>query len=292
MKLCRFDEDRLGVVIADQVHDITEIQDEIRAGARYDMRGDAVIAALPEWRGRMEEAAAKAPGKPVSEVGLLPPIARPSKVMAAPINYQAHIEEMAAQPHITGNDLPNAPKRPKGIANQGIFLKSNSAVVGASEGVAIRFPDRRNDHEVEFCIIIGKQGSRIKQEEALDYIAGYTLGLDMTVRGVQDRSFRKSCDGYAPLGPWMVTADEIPEPNNVPFTVHLNGELKQDAHTKDMIFDVPKLLEFASEYYTLYPGDVMFTGSPPGVSEVKAGDVMVCNCALIGEMTVKVRDAE
>jgi 2-keto-4-pentenoate hydratase/2-oxohepta-3-ene-1,7-dioic acid hydratase in catechol pathway len=240
----------------------------------------------------MEEAAAKAPGTPVSEVALLPPVARPTKVMAAPINYQAHINEMAAQPHITGRDLPNAPQRPKGIANQGIFLKANSAMVGASEGVAIRFPDARNDHEGEFCIIIGKQGSRIKQEDALDYIAGYTLGLDMTVRGVQDRSFRKSCDGYAPLGPCMVTADEIPEPNNVPFTLHLNGELKQDAHTKDMIFDVPKLLEFASEYYTLYPGDVMFTGSPPGVSEVKAGDVMVCNCDLIGEMTVKVREAE
>jgi 2-keto-4-pentenoate hydratase/2-oxohepta-3-ene-1,7-dioic acid hydratase in catechol pathway len=292
MKLCRFDEDRLGVVIDDMIHDISDIQDQIRAGARYDMRGDAVIAALPEWRTRMEEAAAKAPGKPVSEVALLPPVARPTKVMAAPINYQAHINEMAAQPHITGRDLPNAPQRPKGIANQGIFLKANSAMVGASEGVAIRFPDARNDHEGEFCIIIGKQGSRIKQEDALDYIAGYTLGLDMTVRGVQDRSFRKSCDGYAPLGPCMVTADEIPEPNNVPFTLHLNGELKQDAHTKDMIFDVPKLLEFASEYYTLYPGDVMFTGSPPGVSEVKAGDVMVCNCDLIGEMTVKVREAE
>ncbi|MDX1486019.1 MAG: fumarylacetoacetate hydrolase family protein [Alphaproteobacteria bacterium] len=292
MKLCRFDEDHLGVVRDGMIHDITDIQDQIRAGARYDMRGDAVIAALPEWRDRMEEAADKAPGSPAAEVALLPPVARPSKVMAAPINYQAHIEEMAAQPHITGADQQNAPQRPKGIANQGIFLKSNSAVVGASEGVAIRFPDRRNDHEVEFCIIIGKQGSRIKQEDALDYIAGYTLGLDMTVRGVQDRSFRKSCDGYAPLGPWMVTADEIPEPNNVPFTVHLNGELKQDAHTKDMIFDVPKLLEFASEYYTLYPGDVMFTGSPPGVSEVKAGDVMVCNCDLIGEMTVKVREAE
>jgi 2-keto-4-pentenoate hydratase/2-oxohepta-3-ene-1,7-dioic acid hydratase in catechol pathway len=292
MKLCRFDEDRLGVVIDDMIHDISDIQDQIRTGARYDMRGDAVIAALPEWRTRMEEAAAKAPGKPVSEVALLPPVARPTKVMAAPINYQAHINEMAAQPHITGRDLPNAPQRPKGIANQGIFLKANSAMVGASEGVAIRFPDARNDHEGEFCIIIGKQGSRIKQEDALDYIAGYTLGLDMTVRGVQDRSFRKSCDGYAPLGPCMVTADEIPEPNNVPFTLHLNGELKQDAHTKDMIFDVPKLLEFASEYYTLYPGDVMFTGSPPGVSEVKAGDVMVCNCDLIGEMTVKVREAE
>ncbi len=290
MKLCRFDEDRLGVVVGDTIHDITNIQTEIRNGARYDMRGDAVIAALPEWRERMETAAESAPTIRVSDVALLPPIARPSKTMAAPVNYAAHVAEMKAQPHVTGED--KGPSRPPGIQNQGIFLKSNSAVVGPAEGVAIRFPDRRNDHEVEFVIVIGKQGSRIKKEDALDYIAGYTLGLDMTVRGVEDRSFRKSCDGYAPLGPWMVTADEIPDPNNVPFTVHLNGNLQQDAHTKDMIFDVQRLIEFASEFYTIYPGDVLFTGSPPGVSEVQPGDVMHCACDIIGEMDVTVRAAE
>lgn len=290
MKLCRFDEDRLGVVVGDTIHDITNIQTEIRNGARYDMRGDAVIAALPEWRERMETAAESAATIRVSDVALLPPIARPSKTMAAPVNYAAHVAEMKAQPHVTGED--KGPSRPPGIQNQGIFLKSNSAVVGPAEGVAIRFPDRRNDHEVEFVIVIGKQGSRIKKEDALDYIAGYTLGLDMTVRGVEDRSFRKSCDGYAPLGPWMVTADEIPDPNNVPFTVHLNGNLQQDAHTKDMIFDVQRLIEFASEFYTIYPGDVLFTGSPPGVSEVQPGDVMHCACDIIGEMDVTVRAAE
>jgi 2,4-didehydro-3-deoxy-L-rhamnonate hydrolase len=290
MKLCRYDEDRLGVVRGDMVHDISAVQDEIRAQARYDMRGDAVIAALPEWRARMDAAADKARGVPVSSVKLLPPVARPTKVMAAPINYEAHIAEMAAQPHVTGE--ATGAKRPPGIQNQGIFLKANSALVGPAEGVAIRFPDRRNDHEVEFCLIIGKQGSRVKRDEALDYIAGYTLGLDMTVRGVEDRSFRKSCDGYAPLGPWMVTADEIADPNNVPFTVHLNGKLQQDAHTKDLIFDVQRLIEFATEFYTIYPGDVLFTGSPPGVSEIKPGDVMHCACSLIGEMDVHVRAAE
>lgn len=290
MKLCRYDEDRLGVVVGDLIHDVTAAQDEIRAAARYDMRGDAVIAALPEWRGRIEEMAAKATGVPVSGVKLLPPVARPSKIMAAPINYEAHIAEMKAQPHVTGED--KGPTRPSGIQNQGIFLKANSAVVGPAEGVAIRFPERRNDHEVEFVIIVGKQGSRIKRDDAMDYIAGYTLGLDMTVRGVEDRSFRKSCDGYAPLGPWMVTADEIPDPDNVPFTVHLNGKLQQDAHTKDLIFDIRRLIEFASEFYTIYPGDVLFTGSPPGVSEVHPGDVMHCACDLIGEMDVTVRAAE
>jgi 2-keto-4-pentenoate hydratase/2-oxohepta-3-ene-1,7-dioic acid hydratase in catechol pathway len=290
MKLCRFDEDRLGVVVGDMIHDITDIQTEIRNAARYDMRGDAVIAALPKYRSRMEAAAAKAPGRKVSQVALLPPVARPTKVMAAPVNYAAHVAEMKAQPHVTGED--KGPTRPPGIQNQGIFLKANSALIGPGEGVAIRFPDRRNDHEVEFVIVIGKQGSRIKRANALDYVAGYTLGLDMTVRGVEDRSFRKSCDGYAPLGPYFVTADEIPDPNNVDFTVHLNDKLQQDAHTKDLIFDIGRLIEFASEFYTIYPGDVLYTGSPPGVSEVHPGDVMRCACPLIGEMSVKVRAAE
>ena len=290
MKLCRFNDDRLGLVLDNMVHDVTDVQTKIRNNARYDMLGDAVVAALPEWRQSIEEAASAASGVSLEGLSLLPPVARPSKTMGAPINYAAHVAEMAAQPHVTGED--KGPSRPPGIQNQGIFLKSNSAVVGPSQGVAIRFPDRRNDHEVEFVIIVGKQGSRVKKEDAMDYIAGYTLGLDMTVRGVEDRSFRKSCDGYAPVGPCMVTADEIPDPNNVPFTVHLNGKLQQDAHTKDMIFDVSRLIEFASEFYTIYPGDYLFTGSPPGVSEVKPGDVMHCACQYIGEMDVVVREAE
>jgi len=290
MKLCRFNDDRLGLILDNMVHDVTDVQTKIRNNARYDMLGDAVVAALPEWRQSIEEAASAVPGVSLEGLSLLPPVARPSKTMGAPINYAAHVAEMAAQPHVTGED--KGPSRPSGIQNQGIFLKSNSSVVGPSQGVAIRFPDRRNDHEVEFVIIVGKQGSRVKKEDAMDYIAGYTLGLDMTVRGVEDRSFRKSCDGYAPVGPCMVTADEIPDPNNVPFTVHLNGKLQQDAHTKDMIFDVSRLIEFASEFYTIYPGDYLFTGSPPGVSEVKPGDVMHCACQYIGEMDVVVREAE
>ena len=131
----------------------------------------------------------------------------------------------------------------------------------------------------------------------MDYIAGYTLGLDMTVRGVEDRSFRKSCDGYAPVGPCMVTADEIPDPNNVPFTVHLNGKLQQDAHTKDMIFDVPALISFLSEGMTLLPGTVILTGTPQGVGFarnppifLKAGDTVTIRIEGIGELSNPVEE--
>jgi 2,4-diketo-3-deoxy-L-fuconate hydrolase len=288
MKLCRFDEDRLGVVIGDEVHDVTEAQTQIRAAARYDMKGDAVIAALPAWRKRIEEMAAKAPGKPVSQVKLISPVARPSKAMAAPTNYGKHIEEMQAR-----RDIPEAAKRPSPkIGQAGIFLKSNSAIVGPSEGIPIRFPDRLNEHEVELVVVIGKQGSDIPRDKALEYIAGYTLGLDMTVRGPEDRSFRKSVDGYAVLGPWMVTADEIPNPNDVTATIHVNNELKQTADTKDLIYDVGRLIEFASSFYTLYPGDVYYTGTPHGVSPVKPGDVLKVASAPIGEFDIKVRAHE
>src|SRR3954464_14474523 len=124
MKLCRFDEDRLGVVIGDKVHDVTDIQTQIRAAAGYDRKGDAVIAALPAWRGRLEEAARKAPGKPVSSVRLISPVARPSKTMAAPTNYKKHIEEMRAR-----TDLPReaTARQPPDIGKAGIFLKANSS---------------------------------------------------------------------------------------------------------------------------------------------------------------------
>ena len=213
MKLCRYDDDRLGVVRGSMVHDVTEAQTRIRAAAPYAMKGDAVIAALPAWRTRLEEMAAKAPGTPVSQVKLLSPVARPSKLVAAPTNYKAHIEEMAARA-TTQNIMPSA-----AIGTAGLFLKANSSMVGPSEGVAIRFPERRNEHEVELAIIFGKAGSDIPRDKALDYVAGYCIGLDMTARGKEDRSFRKSIDTYSVLGPWMVTADEIPDPDDVPLTI-------------------------------------------------------------------------
>src|SRR5215510_294286 len=209
MRICRFDNDRLGVVRGDMVHDVS---------------GDAVIAALPAWRERLEKMAASVPGKPFSQVKLLPPVARPSKLMAAPTNYRKHIEEMnkVAEAHVGG-----VRRFSTDIGEAGIFLKANSSLVGPSEGIPVRFPDKRNDHEIELVMIIGKEGSRIPREKALDYVAGYCLGLDMTVRGPQDRSMRKSCDGYSVLGPWIVTADEIANPDDLPLSLKVNGETRQ-----------------------------------------------------------------
>jgi 2,4-didehydro-3-deoxy-L-rhamnonate hydrolase len=291
MKICRYDNDRMGVVRGDMVHDVTEAQTEIRNSAPYAMKGDAIVAALPQWRERIERMADKAAGKPIASVKLLPPVARPTKLTCAPTNYQAHIEEMAKAAAQAGSQIVKS--QSSKILEAGMFLKANSALVGPSEGIPLRFPDRRNDHEVELVMVIGKTGSDIPQAKALDYVAGYCLGLDMTVRGREDRSFRKSVDGYAVLGPWMVTADEISDPDALPISLTVNGEVRQNSNTSQLIYNCRRLIEFASEFYTLYPGDLVYTGTPDGVSPVKPGDVIVCRSVpALGELTIKVRPHE
>jgi len=288
MKLCRYDEDRLGVVRGDLVHDVTAAQTEIRTAAPYAMKGDAVVAALPQWRERLERAADKTPGKPIAQIKLLAPVARPTKLTCAPTNYQAHIDEMRQAAQQPGSQIVAA--QSSKILEAGMFLKANSALVGPSEGIPIRFPGRRNDHEVELVMVIGKAGSNIAQADALDYVAGYCLGLDMTVRGREDRSFRKSVDGYAVLGPWLVTADELPDPDAVPISLAVNGEVRQNSNTSQLIYNCRRLIEFASEFYTLYPGDLVYTGTPEGVGPVKAGDVIVCRSSpVLGELKITVR---
>ena len=291
MKLCRYDDDRLGVVRGELVHDVTAAQTEIRNSSPYAMRGDAVVASLPQWRERIERMADKTPGKPIAQLKLLAPVARPTKLTCAPTNYQAHIAEMktaAAQP---GSQIVSVQSAKIGEA--GMFLKANSALVGPSEGIPTRFPDRRSDHEVELVMVIGKAGSDIAQARALDHVACYCLGLDITVRGREDRSFRKSVDGYAVAGPWMVTADEIADPDALPLSLTVNGEMRQDSNTRNLIYDCRRLIEFASSFYTLYPGDLLYTGTPEGVGPVKPGDVIVCRSSpLLGELKIAVRAHE
>jgi len=280
MRLCRFNDDRLGLIVDGTIRDVTAAQNKIRATHPYVSYADAVIATLPAWRDRLEDMAAEADPIAIDSVDLLPPIARPGKLMAAPVNYKAHIDEAQADPGIRHIE------RTTKIKEAGIFLKSNTSLIGPSGTIPIRFPDRRNDHEFEFVIVIGKECSRVSQADALDVIAGYTLGLDMTVRGPEDRSVRKSCDGYAVLGPWFVTADEIADPDDVSFHGSVNGVVKQDANTSDQVLSIRELIEYASEYYTLYPGDILYTGSPEGVSEVKAGDELHFVCDQIGEFKI------
>jgi 2-keto-4-pentenoate hydratase/2-oxohepta-3-ene-1,7-dioic acid hydratase in catechol pathway len=287
MKLCRYDDDRLGVVRGDRVHDVTAAQTEIRQSSPYTMLGDAVVAALPQWRERIERLADKTAGTPLAAVKLLPPVARPTKLSCAPTNYQAHINEMKAASAQPGSQVVSV--QSSKILEAGMFLKSNSSLIGPSETIPLRFPDRRNDHEVELVMVIGKTGSDISQQNALDHVACYCLGLDITVRGREDRSFRKSPDGYAVAGPWMVTADEIPDPDALPLTLEVNGEVRQQSNTSMLIYNCRRLIEFASSFYTLYPGDLIYTGTPEGVGPIKPGDTIVCRSSpLLGELKIAV----
>jgi 2,4-didehydro-3-deoxy-L-rhamnonate hydrolase len=287
MKLCRYDDDRMGVVRGDLVHDVTEAQTEIRKAAPYAMKGDAVIAALPQWRERIERLADKTAGTPIATVKLLPPVARPTKLSCAPTNYQAHIAEMKAAAAQPGSQVVSA--QSSKILEAGMFLKSNSSLIGPSETIPLRFPERRNDHEIELVMVIGKTGSDISQKDALDHVACYCLGLDITVRGQEDRSFRKSPDGYAVAGPWMVTADEIADPDALPITLEVNGEVRQQSNTSMLIYNCRRLIEFASSFYTLYPGDLIYTGTPEGVGPIKPGDTIVCRSSpLLGELKIGV----
>jgi len=221
---------------------------------------------------------------PLADVTFNSPVTRPGKVLAAPINYKLHIEEMRNNGQSFGHIITD-------IRKAGIFLKASSSVVGASQGVAQRFLDRRTDHEIELCVVMGRSANCVSKEQALSYVAGYCLGLDMTIRGPEDRSFRKSIDSYTVLGPWVVTADEGLNPDQIDIQIDVNGQPRQNSNTSDMVMGVPELIEFASSFYTLEPGDVLMTGTPQGVGPVRPGDVMVAKGSGLGEMTVHVRAA-
>jgi len=285
MKICRFNDNRIGVVRDDGVHDVSAILDKFDP-VRYPFPlGDQLIERLDELRPELESLADGAEAIDQAMVDFLSPVANPTKIIGVPANYHAHREEAANDP-----DFAAGRKRFSGsIEEQGLFLKANSALIGPSEGVAVRFPDRRTDHEAELGVIIGKRGSDIPIDKAFDYVAGYALAMDMVVRGGQDRSMRKSIDTYAVLGPWMITADEVPEPENLDFELRVNGEVRQQANTSMMIMKLAHQISWGSSYYTLVPGDIIMSGTCAGVSKVEDGDVIEFDFEGIGFMSVPVR---
>jgi 2-keto-4-pentenoate hydratase/2-oxohepta-3-ene-1,7-dioic acid hydratase in catechol pathway len=281
MRLCRFGEGRLGVVDGGRVRDVTAALDTL-PGYRYPLPSfDVLIANLADLRPHLETLARQSPA--LDDVKLLSPIANPGKLIAAPVNYQRHLEEARGSAELHhGNQVA-------AIERAGLFLKATSSLVGAGEGIALRKPDRRTDHEVELAFVIGKQASHVDRSEALAYVAGYAIGLDITIRGPEERSLRKSPDSYSVLGPWLVTADEIPDPGALRLGLSVNGQIRQESSTRHLILGVAELIEYASSFYTMYPGDVVFTGTPEGVSPIQPGDVIVASIDGIGAMEVNVR---
>jgi 2-keto-4-pentenoate hydratase/2-oxohepta-3-ene-1,7-dioic acid hydratase in catechol pathway len=282
MKICRFDDDRLGLVQGDRVHDVTAVLSELGTFSYPLPRFDPFIASLGKLRAKLEAAAQASAGVDVASITLLSPVGNPGKVIAAPVNYTKHLQEALADRGIHHGNLINE------IHKAGMFLKATSAVVGPGEGVKLVHTDRRNDHEVELAVVIGRTAKDVDAADAPSYIAGYCIGLDMTIRGPEERSFRKSPDSYCVLGPWLATADEVPDPGSLQVSITVNGEPRQSASTSDLIVKVAELVAWGSSFYTLHPGDVLLTGTPQGVGPIKPGDVMVAAIDRIGSMQVAV----
>jgi 2-keto-4-pentenoate hydratase/2-oxohepta-3-ene-1,7-dioic acid hydratase in catechol pathway len=280
MRIARFDNNRVGIVQGDAIRDVTGVLAQLPAHRHPFPRHDALIANL-----EILQNATTVRTVPLGGAALLSPVANPGKIMAAPVNYKKHLEEALADKGIHHGKLVDE------IHKAGIFLKATSSVVGPSEGVRLVHTDRRNDHEVELAVVIGTGGHGIAESDALEHVAGYCIGLDMTIRGPEDRSLRKSPDSYTVLGPWLVTPDEVGDPGALEVQIAVNGQVRQREKTSELILSVPQLIAWASSFYTLYPGDVLLTGTPQGVGPVKPGDEMLASISRIGEMRVSVTKA-
>lgn len=285
MRLCRFGHDRLGLVDGSEVRDVTAAMSVLPA-YRYPLPScDALVANLGDVMERVSAIQADSIAHALDSVKLLSPIANPGKIIGAPVNYQKHLEE------VLGDAQLHHDNQIAGIHKAGVFLKATSSLVGPGDGIALRMTDRRNDHEVELAVVIGREARNVSSADALSYVAGYCIGLDITIRGPEERSLRKSPDSYTVVGPWLVTADEIPDPGRLDLRVAVNGEVRQQSNTRYLILGVEELIELSSSFYTLYPGDIIFTGTPEGVSPIQPGDVIDACIERIGSMTVSVRAA-
>lgn len=292
MKICRFDGDRLGVVEGNTVFDVSAALAALPPLRWPVPSGDVLVAHLPMLIDAIERCRASARPHDLSSVHLQSPITTPSKVMAVPANYRRHVELDTRDPGVDQGVHRKAlegVERP--VDTYGLFLKATSAITGPDEGVQVVLPERRTDHEVELAVVIGRRARAVSRQRAMEYVAGYCIGLDMTVRGAEDRSFRKSPDSYAVLGPWLVTADEIPDPHSLDLSLWVNGERRQHSTTGAMTVDIPDLIVAASAMYTLHPGDVIMTGTPEGVGPVHPGDELLAVCDRIGEMRLRVRSS-
>ena len=283
MQICRFNDNRLGLVEGKSVKDVTAALDALPA-SRYPLpEYDVMIANLPRLREAIAQAAKAAKTVALADCKLLSPVANPGKIVAAPVNYKKHLDEARADPQIHHQNQVAE------IQRVGLFLKATSSLMGPSQDIAIRHPERRTDHEIELAAVIGTRADRVTREQALAHVAGYCIGFDITVRGPEERSLRKSCDGYSVLGPWLTTADSLADPANLDLELKVNGETRQKANTRDLIIDIADLIVFASSFYTLMPGDVLLTGTPEGVGPIQPGDVLDASITGLGAMRVKVK---
>jgi 2-keto-4-pentenoate hydratase/2-oxohepta-3-ene-1,7-dioic acid hydratase in catechol pathway len=275
MKFATYDGGRIGLIDGD---DIVELSDGeagawppvgmVRFIAGYGVGADIALKAKTARR------------TPLASVKIECPLTWPNKLIAFPANYDAHIEEMK-----TGSGLISKHK----ASGQGFFLKANSSLSGPYDPIVLPdLPGREIHHECELAIIIGKGGREIPPERALEHIFGYSCLIDVVIRGTEERVMRKSFDSFCPLGPYIVTADEIADVADIDLELSVNGIVKQKANTRDLIVDVPEMIAMASSVMTLHPGDIIASGTPSGVGPIVDGDSVRITISGVGEMVLKV----
>ena len=220
----------------------------------------------------------------LASVHISSPIPRPGKIICIGLNYRDHAEE-------SGMAIPTSPI---------IFSKFGSCVIGSGEAIRIPAGSTQVDYEAELAVVIGRTAKNVSAADAMDHVFGYTNFNDVSARDFQfaDGQWQrgKSCDTFAPMGPWIATADEIADPHNLNIRFRLNGEMLQDSNTCQLIFKTPELVEFLSKVITLEPGDVIATGTPPGVGFarkppvfMKPGDIAEVEIEMIGTLTNPLR---
>lgn len=276
MKLVRFDNDRLGLLTDSGIVDLTDRLELASADPLIEyIRSDVDASEYAEADADYDR----------DEVHIESPVRRPGKVIAAPLNYENHIEESISDSDIDLDEWFS-------IEDFGYFLKASSSVIGPDENIVVPFSDRRVDHEIELAFIVGEETKDVSADEAWDHIFGYTILLDITVRGDQDRSNRKSYDTFTVIGPCIVTSDEIDDPHDLVMDLQVNGEPRQHENTGDMVYSCADIIQYASIGSTIQAGDVITTGTPAGVGPIEGGDVVDAEIESIGSMSVDVDERD
>ncbi|GGV82955.1 hypothetical protein GCM10015535_25070 [Streptomyces gelaticus] len=271
MRLALFNKGRLGLVDGYELVDVTEqLAGSGTPGAAGALHQHIETVARG---GAAEIDLTRCARVPLVEAVLEAPLPRPGKIIGAPVNYLDHKAEM---------------EYTTSVADLGVFLKANSSVIGPGQDILLPYTDKRTDQEGELGVVIGRTATHVSADDALDHVFGYTCVLDITVRSGEDRSTRKSFDTFTPIGPWVVTADEIPDPDTLDLRCDVGGATRQRTNTADLIFGVRELIAYTSSVMTLHPGDVIATGTPAGVGPLSHGDRVVLEIEQVGRLEVGV----